>query len=67
MAGAVEETDCISADRVTPLQECPGYEIKAKRSFSLGNLGNVECPFITIAPRSTLTRNSGKQMTDVKL
>ena len=43
-----------------PRHECPGYDTKQSDGevpVMLELLGNVEHPFITIAPRSTLTRS----------
>ena len=39
----------------SPLNECPGYDIKP--SEGLRDLGNVEYPFNAIAPRFTLSWN----------
>ena len=56
-AGAVEYTDCTSAEvGKTPPNECPGYDTKQSDgwgSSNAGALGNAEHPFIAIAPRST--------------
>ena len=55
-AGAVEYTDCTSAERVRK-NECPGYDTKQSDGevpVMLGLWGNAEHPFIAIAPRSTL-------------
>ena len=56
-AGAVEYTDCFSAEGVRPPHECPGHDTKQSDSEVPGALGNVEYPFIAIAPRSTLARS----------
>ena len=59
VAGAVEYTNCISAERwwVSPpsLNKWSGFDTKP----SDGALKNVEYPFIAIAPRSTLTQSGG--------
>ena len=36
--------------------ECPGYDTKRSGEVP-GDWGNVEYPFIVIAPKSTLARN----------
>ena len=59
LAGAVEYTDCISAEELDPLDECPVYDIKIIWWWGSSNawtVGNAEYPFIAIAPRSSLTR-----------
>ncbi len=53
-AGAVEYTDCTSAEGQDPPNECPGYDTKQSDG---GALGNTELPFIAIASRSTLARS----------
>ena len=59
--GAVEYTDCTSADGKTPLpNESPGCDTKQsddEGQINAGDLGNAEYPFIAIAPRFTLARS----------
>ena len=50
-AGAVEYTDCFSAEGQDPSNECPRYEWG---SSDAGALGNAKYPFIAIAPRPIL-------------
>ena len=59
-AGAVEYTNCTSAEESNPCNECLGYD--SKQSVSevpemQGLWGSAEHLFITIAPRSTLAWN----------
>ena len=57
--GVVEHTNCISAERRDPTNECSGYDTKSDGGFSnAGVLGNVEYPFIAIDPRDTLVQSS---------
>ena len=59
-AGAVEYTDCISAEGSDPPKECPRYDIKQSDGCGSSNaeaLVNAEYPFIAITPRSTLARS----------
>ena len=61
LAGAIEYTNCISTEGLDSPNECPGYDIQqsdGEASVMLELLGNVECPFIAIAPRSTLAWSS---------
>ena len=51
LAGAVEYTNCISAQRYDSLNKCPRYGSNIL-------MGNAEYPFIAIAPRSTLAQSS---------
>ena len=53
-AGAVEYTDCISAEELNSSNECPGYDTKKSDGEALGN---AEYPFIAIIPRSNLARS----------
>ena len=55
LAGAVEYTDCTSAEGEDPPHpnECPDMTLKN----DAGALGNAEHPFITVTPRSTLARS----------
>ena len=55
LAWAVEYTDCISAEGYGSFNEYPGYDIKPSDSKAPinGALGNIEYPFIAIAPRFT--------------
>ena len=53
-AGAVEYTDCISAEgQDPPRSKCPGYDIKPSDGEALEN---VEYPFIAITLKFMLTR-----------
>ena len=66
---AAKYTDCISVEvRDPPPNECPGYDTKQSDgeasspsdylvSYPNHSLGNAECPFIVIVPRSTLARS----------
>ena len=60
-AGAVEYTDCISAEgQDRPHQVCPGYDTKQSDievPVMLELWGNAEHPFIASAPWSTQARN----------
>ena len=49
--GAIEYTDCMSAERQDTPKECPRYDIKQSDDELPGN---EEYLFIAIAPRSTL-------------
>ena len=40
-----------------PHNESPKYDIKQSDGSSFGDLGNVEYPFIAIAPRSSLAQS----------
>ena len=57
LAEAAEYTDCISAEgQEPPHNECPGFDAKQWGSINAGPLRNLECPFITITPMSTLAQ-----------
>ena len=60
LAGAVEYTDCFSAEEYPPPNKCPGYNTKKIWWWGSSNapaLWNVEYPVIAIAPSSTLARS----------
>ena len=60
-AGAIEYTDCFSAEGQDPLQRVSWVWHKTIwwwGSSNVGALGNAEFPGIIIAPRSTLARSS---------
>ena len=59
--GVLEYTDCTPAERQKPHNEWPGYDTKqsdGEVQVMLVILGNVEHPFIAIAPSSTLAQKS---------
>ena len=53
-AGAVEYTNCISAEEYNSPKECPDNDIKQS---DVGALGSADYSFIAIALRSTLPRS----------
>ena len=59
-AGAVEYTDCFSAEGKHSPNECPGYDTKQSdgaTTVMLEILENAEYSFIAIAARSIMARD----------